>query len=119
MTTLRDIHEQSLITQLGIGALPQEAKVQLLESAAELIEIRFVESIVEKLPEAAAKEVVRLLEAKDEDAAKKLLAEHAVDINAVYVEVIAEVRSQMQSAADKAEKEITTDSLSQIGTVVE
>ena len=89
----------NLFSLAGLGSLPHEQKVKILQEATELVEIRALAYVYETLPEDTHAQLEQLIESRDTDAFTTLLLDHKIDFLEEVERIAEEVKRTLVSSA--------------------
>lgn len=95
----KELLEKNIIQILGIEALPDEKKLDLIDKLTNLVEQRVFLRIVELLPEDGKKELLEAIEIKDEQKVQTLISEKINNLDEILEEEIIKAKQEMQGVA--------------------
>ena len=96
----------NIIALLGIGSLPQDERVKIVESAVELVETRTIGRIFESLNDEDKERLAKAFDEKDADTITGILEKQNIDVAAVYEEEIERVKQELLATKEEADGEV-------------
>ncbi len=87
----------NIIQMLGIKSLSLDERKEIVESAIELVETRTFNRVMRALPESKREELIKLLEAEDQEAVSLLLAQNQIDLVVLTEEEVEKVKQELLS----------------------
>ncbi|OGE81373.1 MAG: hypothetical protein A3H72_03780 [Candidatus Doudnabacteria bacterium RIFCSPLOWO2_02_FULL_48_8] len=89
------LNDQNLVQILGIEALPDERKLQLLEKVSTLVERRLVLRLLKSLSPAARAEFENILDSENEEAISLFMEKNAPDLMDWIVEETSKIKQDL------------------------
>lgn len=96
----------NLIDILGVESLPLEERVQLVEQATDLVEMRTVTRIMEVLNTTEREAFMNLLNAEDDDAVTALIDRKNIDVMTIAQEETEKLKHELLGVATEARNDI-------------
>ncbi len=90
----------NIIEELGLAPLPEAQKLQLLASISELIGLRLMSRVAERLSEKEAEEFAGLLEGDDVDKAFDWLGARRIPFEEMALEEVARMKEELRRRAN-------------------
>ena len=97
-----DLKNTNLIALLGLEALADDKKIELLESARELVEKRLLVRILEALPESERETFIAAAEAGGSDTIASLIKTHVPNLMSIVEEETTKLKEELKHDADAA-----------------
>ena len=95
----------NIIQLLGIASLPLDERMEIVQSAVELVETRTMGRAMEKLNADQQKELAAAFEAEDEGAVADILSKNSIDLLALTEEEAERVKRELLEVAETAGEE--------------
>jgi succinate dehydrogenase flavin-adding protein (antitoxin of CptAB toxin-antitoxin module) len=90
----------NIIEELGLESLPEEQKIELLASISELIGLRLMSRVAERLADKEAEEFAQLLEGDDVDKAFSWLHTRKIPFEEMALEEVARMKEELRRRAN-------------------
>ena len=98
-----NLDQQSIISILGIQALPDERKAEILDQASALVQKRLLVRIMESLDDTKRQEFEGLLEKNDQAALEAFMAANTPDFTAWVREEVNNLKKEFADIAGNIE----------------
>ena len=98
-----NLDQQSIISILGIQALPDERKAEILDQASALVQKRLLVRIMESLDDTKRQEFEGLLEKNDQAALEAFMAANTPDFTAWVLEEVNNLKKEFADIAGNIE----------------
>ncbi len=102
----KEINQQNLIQELGLGDLPEDKQVELLTTMTESVLKRITIQILERLSEEEKKEFDEVRETNDPDKITGFLREKIKDYDEMAENTVKEFKEEMKNTVNDLEKNL-------------
>lgn len=99
----KELLQKNIISLLGLEALSQEKKIQLLEKVTDLVFKRTMVKVMEALSEKDQTELEKLIDAGDSDKTSEFVAEKIPNFEEIMNKEIIAVKEEMVAEVNKIE----------------
>ncbi|MBI2797892.1 hypothetical protein HYX70_01160 [Candidatus Saccharibacteria bacterium] len=98
-----------LFKELGIEAVSDEQKAELLDTMAEIVQNRLAVRIIDALTETELNELVVLMDAGDDTKVGQYLNDHVLDYQAIVAEEIRRMKTELFEDVSEARKALRAE----------
>lgn len=95
MMSPKDIKKENLIKIVGLESLSQEAQAEIINEAADVIETRCLNMVLEALDEKEKKQFVNALDKKEPEVIKEFLKEKNINLMDILKKEVLQFKTEM------------------------